>query len=64
MTLDNSSLKYLIPTKFKIEASIPKQHPMIILARNVPWKQMSDFVVDDLYNNCNYSGPSNSWVNA
>lgn len=56
MSLDISGLNYLIPTKLKIEVSIPKQHPMIILAKNVPWGQMSDLVVDDLYKNHEASG--------
>ena len=56
MSLDISGLNYLIPTKLKIEVSIPKQHPMIILAKNVPWGQMSDLVVDDLYKNHKASG--------
>lgn len=56
MSLDISGLKYLIPTKLKIEVSIPKLHPMIILAKNVPWEQMVELVVQDLYKSCKRSG--------
>jgi len=56
MSLDISGLKYLLPSKLKIEISVPKVHPMIILAKGVPWEQMVDLVVEDLYKNCKRSG--------
>ena len=56
MSLDISGLKYLLPDKLKIEISVPKLHPMIILAKNVPWEKMADLVVQDLYINRKRSG--------
>ncbi|HXH29717.1 MAG TPA: transposase [Bacteriovoracaceae bacterium] len=56
MSLDISGLKYLIPNKLKIEVSVPRSHPMIILAKNVPWNHMADLVVHDLYKNRKRSG--------
>ena len=56
MSLDISGLKYLIPIKLKIEISIPKLHPMIILAKNVPWEQMVELVEPDLYKDRKRSG--------
>lgn len=56
MSLDISGLEYLIPAKLKIEVCMPKLHPMIILAKNLPWNQMADLVVHDLYENRRRSG--------
>jgi hypothetical protein len=56
MSLDISGLKYLIPIKLKIEVSVPRVHPMMILAENTPWEQMVQLVIQDLYKNCKKSG--------
>jgi len=56
MSLDISGIKYLIQDKLKIEISIPQIHPMIILAKNVPWDEMLDLVEPDLYENRKRSG--------
>lgn len=56
MSLDISGLQYLIPIKLKILVCIPKLHPMIILANNIPWDQMVKLVVQDLYKNRRRSG--------
>jgi hypothetical protein len=56
MSLDTSGLKYPIPTKLKIDVSVPKTHPMIILAKKLPWQQMADLVIEDLYKDRRRSG--------
>lgn len=56
MSLDISGLKYLIASKLKIEVSIPQHHPMIILAKNLPWGPMAELVIQDLYKSCKRSG--------
>jgi len=56
MSLDISSLKYLIPNKLKTEITIPNTHPMIILGKNISWQAMADLVIDDLYKNKKRSG--------
>ena len=56
MSLDISGIKSLIPYKLQIKILIPEAHPMIILAKNIPWDQLADLVIEDLYKNRKRSG--------
>jgi hypothetical protein len=56
MSLDISRLKYLIKSDLKIELLVPEVHPMIVLSNHIPWDQMSDVVIPDLYENKKMSG--------
>jgi IS5 family transposase len=56
MSLDISRLKYLIKSDLKIELLVPEVHPMIVLSNHIPWEQMSDVVIPDLYENKKMSG--------